>query len=252
MEEQRSFPGAIELKSMFDLATSIITYMRTDKETSWIVCEGSDDKLYLECILDGIKKINILPMGGCGNVIKLYRIIYSSLTERNEEKDGNALFLIDTDKTMTSSGETMNFSKRKVNINLRRLQIDNGVPKLLNLDKVGVYEQTEIEDCLSPQIYFQALQNVIAKKEDNLLMGIINDFEVRDNAKNSMLRNDGTCLKPKTVAAMDNKREIVAFAEKDENKRLIAREYCTIYRELEVKPKHGLRNEILKLLNIDV
>lgn len=251
MEEQRYFPDVIELKSMFDLATSIITYMRTDKETSWIVCEGSTDKLYLECILDGIKKINILPMGGCGNVIKLYRIIYSSLTEKNEKNDGNALFLIDTDKTLMSSVEIMNFSKREVNISLKRLQVCNGEPKLLDFDKRDIYEQTEIEDCLIPNIYFQALKNVIYKTDNHLLKKTINDFEVRVDAKNSMLRNDGTCLKPKNVEAIDNKNVLVEFAEKDENKKMIAKEYCAIYRKLQNKQKHSLCNIMLETLKID-
>ena len=252
MEEQRNFPDAIELKSMFDLATSIITYMRADKETSWIICEGSDDKLYLECILDGLEKINILPMGGCGNVIKLYRIIFSSLTDRNEEKDGNVLFIIDTDKRQAPSAEIIKFSGKNANINLRRLQIESGVPKLLDPNSKETYEQTEIEDCLLPQIYFQALKNVIYTSGQSEIWEIINDFEVKEQATNSMLRNDGTCLKAKSVEAMNEKQKIIDFAENDENKKSIAREYCKLYKEQTQTQNivHSLRNEITKLLKI--
>lgn len=250
MEKQRNFPDAIELKSMFDLATSIMTYMRTDTETSWIICEGSDDKLYLECILDGIEKINILPMGGCGNVIKLYSIIFSSLTENNEAKDGNALFIIDTDKKQVPTPGIIKFSKTYANINLRRLQIENGLPKLLNPDSNGTYEQTEIEDCLLPNIYFQALQNVINNKGDGSLKEIIDDIEVKEAAKNSLLRNDETCLNYKTFEATKQKSMLIKFAEDDENKKLIAKEYFRIYNAQETKEKHSLCNEILKILKL--
>ena len=250
MEKQRNFPDAIELKSMFDLATSIMTYMRTDTETSWIICEGSDDKLYLECILDGIEKINILRMGGCGNVIKLYSIIFSSLTENNEAKDGNALFIIDTDKKQVPTPGIIKFSKTYANINLRRLQIENGLPKLLNPDSNGTYEQTEIEDCLLPNIYFQALQNVINNKGDGSLKEIIDDIEVKEAAKNSLLRNDETCLNYKTFEATKQKSMLIKFAEDDENKKLIAKEYFRIYNAQETKEKHSLCNEILKILKL--
>lgn len=75
LEERRNFPDVIELKSMYDLATSIITYMRAKPEISWIICEGSDDKVYLEYILKDYKSISILPVGGCGNVVKLYQLL---------------------------------------------------------------------------------------------------------------------------------------------------------------------------------
>ena len=57
---RRSFPDVIELKSFFDLASSIITYIRTKPNDTWIICEGKDDKQYLECVLYGEKNINII------------------------------------------------------------------------------------------------------------------------------------------------------------------------------------------------
>lgn len=249
MEEQRNFPDAIELKSMFDLATSIITYMRTDKETSWIVCEGSDDKIYLECILDGIEKINILPMGGCGNVIKLYRIIYSSLTEKNEEEGGNVLFLIDTDKKQAPSTDVLKFSGKNVNICLRRLQIESGEIKLLDPDSKNTYEQTEIEDCLLPELYFQAIERVVNNYEQKELESILKQHEVRKDAQNSMLRNDASCIKPKSLDVIEDKHKIIEFAEDDSHKKEIAEEYRNLYRNLEAKPEHALKKEIMDILS---
>lgn len=249
MEKQRDFPDAIELKSVFDLATSIITYMRTDNQTKWIICEGSDDKIYLECILNGINNINILPMGGCGNVIKLYRIIYSSLTEKSEEKGGSVLFIIDTDKEQSPSPLTISYSKTKPNVYIRRLQLEKSVPKLFKLEHNGIYEQTEIEDCLIPCLYFEALTNVIEKSGDSELKQVISEFDIKDNAQNSMLRNDDACIKPRTVRACEKKASIIKFAEDENNKTLIALEYSKIFALNKPKAAHMLREEIVNVLN---
>lgn len=252
MEEQRKFPDAIELKSMFDLATSIITYMRLDKKTSWIICEGSDDKLYLECILDGLQNINILPMGGCGNVIKLYRIIFSSLTDKAEEKDGNILFIIDTDRKQAPSADTIQFSSKRANINLRRLQLESGIPKLIDPDSKGMtYEQTEIEDCLLPKLYFSAVSNVARMSGDSVIMELVNEFTIKEDSANSMLRNDDCCLRPKSINALNEKKKIIDFAASDGNKKKIAEEYYRLYNEQTPKIEHSLRNEIIKFLGND-
>ena len=43
----------------------------------WIICEGSDDKLYLETMLKEYKDFHIIPLGGCGNVIETYSFFVS-------------------------------------------------------------------------------------------------------------------------------------------------------------------------------
>ena len=62
---------------MFDLASSLISYMRRVGGYKWIICEGSDDKLYLETMLKEYKDFHIIPLGGCGNVIETYSFFVS-------------------------------------------------------------------------------------------------------------------------------------------------------------------------------
>ena len=75
------------LKSYFELASSILSSMRADN-SNWIICEGSDDKLYLKHYLKDIPNLKLLSVGGCGNVTKLYQYLYIPFSERDE---GNAL-----------------------------------------------------------------------------------------------------------------------------------------------------------------
>ena len=99
LEERKYYPDIIELKSMFDLAASILTYMRNNSDVNWIICEGITDKIYLEQILNEEINVNILPVGGCGNVVKLFQLLCLSMIEKTDISiiQSKALFLIDTD-----------------------------------------------------------------------------------------------------------------------------------------------------------
>lgn len=146
--------------------------MRAKPEISWIICEGSDDKVYLEYILKDYKSISILPVGGCGNVVKLYQLLYSPLTEKAEGKDGKALFLMDTDLLYKSINKPLEFSSNSSSIFLRRLQIDKGEIKLLDPCNPNIYSQTEIEDCLNPRCYYEAVMKAIHNSGNSKLKSL--------------------------------------------------------------------------------
>ena len=247
MEERRNFPDVIELKSFFDLASSIITYIRTKPNDIWIICEGKDDKQYLECVLHGEDNINILPVGGCGNVSKLFEMIYSILSEKTEQKICKVLFLIDTDIKAKSYVQPIGWGTRNNNIKFRRLQVENGSIKLYDPTKQNTYVQTEIEDCLDGNTYFKALSEAIVENGDIELLRELTKFTVTKDACYSMIRGDDTILIGKDVTAMEAKKKIVAFAESDNGKELIVKNYKKIFDELDNKPDHKLKAELLSL-----
>lgn len=247
MEERRSFPDVIELKSFFDLASSIITYIRTKPNDTWIICEGKDDKQYLECVLYGEKNINILPVGGCGNVSKLFEMIYSVMSEKTEQKVCKVLFLIDTDIKAKSYMQPKGWGNPNNNIKFRRLQVDNDVIKLYDPTKQNTYVQTEIEDCLDGNIYFEALVLAIKEKGDSDLKNKINGFTVKKDVQYSMLRGDDTILVATEGFSIEGKKKIIAFAESDIGKEVIVNNYKKIFDKLNDKPKHMLKDEILRL-----
>ncbi|PAE57680.1 hypothetical protein CHH90_22785, partial [Bacillus licheniformis] len=66
------------------------------------ICEGGDDKIYLDTILPENKEYRILPVGGCGNVVKLFNLLLNPLLiDKKERKEfkGKILCIIDTDET---------------------------------------------------------------------------------------------------------------------------------------------------------
>lgn len=228
LESRRNYPDDVELKSMFDLASSLISYMRREDQHKWIFCEGSDDKLYLETMLEGYKALHIIPLGGCGNVIKLYQILVGFLTEKTEEAKADALFLIDTDKQRQPTEEAFTYSSKKVPIVLRRLQIDNGEIKLLSTVSGGTYEQTEIEDCLNPMVYYKAVGEAIRKTGDRLVKNVFKRYEFVSDAPCSVLRGDNSCIRATDVKYIAKKQQILDFVENDVNKKIIASVYAEL------------------------
>lgn len=233
LEDRRNYPDVIELKSMFDLATSILTYMRNKPEIKWIICEGSDDKIYLDSMFEE-ENVKILPVGGCGNVVKLFQLLYSPMTEKDEVHflEGKILFLIDTDlkfkqvnKPLTLSGE------KNLNILIRRLQLENDEIKLIDPTLLNnTYEQTEIEDCLIPQVYYDSLVAVINSIGTNEEKSVMSKYNLVSSVRHSRLRGDNSCIVVTDIDYVSKKSVIIEFAENNNYKYLIAEEYSKKYK----------------------
>ena len=251
LENRRYFPDDVELKSLFDLASSLITYMRYNPENKWIICEGSDDVLYLRSMLEKYDSINILPVGGCGNVVKLFQMLFGFVTENTGTEDINAkaLFLIDTDGKQIKVAEPFKFGQDKRIIILRRLQIDNGEIKLINPMSYDIYNQTEMEDCLDPQLYYQALSTVIKESKNTKAKLALKKMEFLSDAKTSMLRGDDSCICPKDIKNLKDKKIIIEFAEDSDNKYRIASKYAELNEGNKVQ--HALAKRIIEILNLD-
>lgn len=244
-EARRRFPDVIDLKSMYDLASSILTYMRTYPKQRWIICEGSDDKVYLEAILNENEEYMILPVGGCGNVVKLYNLLFSPLTEKNENKKGKCLCLIDTDIQMKMISKPYEYSaSTPKGIILRRLQIHDDKISLLDPCVPNAYSQTEMEDCLVADIYFEAINNCINRGKNTELKSLIKKFQCEGEVVGSRLKGDNACISPTEIKALKEKQKIIDFAENSENKYLIAEEYRELCAKKEVYPEHMLKEVI--------
>lgn len=228
LELRKTFPDDVELKSMFDLASSLVSFMRRESGYKWIFCEGSDDKLYLQTMLVNYTDLYIIPVGGCGNVIKLYQILYSFMAEKSEEANSDVLFLIDTDLQRVNVEEPFQYNNNKKSITLKRLQIVQNVIHLLNPTKSGPYEQTEMEDCLNPNKYYEALESVISKYGNTDIKRTFKKFELVKEATTSMLRGDNACIRPTDLKYLDKKQDIISFAEDDKHKYEIARTYAVL------------------------
>ena len=248
LEERRRFPDDIELKSMFDLAATILSYMKSSKESNWIICEGSDDKIYLESILPEGLKVRILPVGGINNVVKLYHLLSNPLNNedliRDKDNCNKVLCLIDTDEKKFNYYGSDN---RNDPIQLFRLQIcyehEKHVIRLLNPGRQGeVYDRTVIEDCLDPKIYYCALKQVIDSSDNESMKEIFNTYSFDDTASISKISGDDSFLIPNDPEYR-KKTELKSFVSDRRNKYKIARTYADLVKE---KPtEHQLANVII-------
>lgn len=229
LTESRVFPNNIEFKSMFDLSTSILSYIRSNDDSKWIICEGSSDRIYLESILDK-NEYKILPIGGCRLVANLYNLLVSPMNMENKDGKNRVLCLVDTDEIK------INFEgciPKKSSIQIRRLQVlnKNGVNtvELVNPFSDGQwYSKTEIEDCLNPYVYYKAISIVIDKEEDIIIQNIFNKFEYNEQAKLSIISGDYSILRPLDVEAYKEKYKIIEFLSKGNIKFRVASEYVKL------------------------
>ena len=248
LEERKYYPDIIELKSMFDLAASILTYMRNNSDVNWIICEGITDKIYLEQILNEEINVNILPVGGCGNVVKLFQLLCLSMIEKTDISiiQSKALFLIDTDSQNILNNPLIDIKNgNKSNFFFKRLQKKENEIHLVNPFTNGIYDETEIEDCLNPENYFEAVKNSINKSTENNLKDIIKHFELIQNPKTSKLKGDDSCIMPNDVNFISNKKEIINFVTKPQNKYLIAKEYVELCKRKNTT--HSIKIKIIDL-----
>lgn len=225
-EKRGALPEDIQMKSYFDLTSAILSSVRSEK-SNWVICEGSDDKFYLTHYLDDMSNIRFLSVGGCGNVIKLYKYLYTPFIEKEEKKavESKVLCLIDTDDIV----QTLDISSDvRGKLKLARIQPERDETVKLQAVKKGYHNPTEMEDCLNPRKYYEAVKEEIIKAGDTNLISIFNKFEFNDGTILSRINNEEfSILKPKELVDFKDKRLIYDFLDDHHNKFLIEKNYTS-------------------------
>jgi predicted ATPase len=223
-EKRGQLPSDIIIKSYFELTSSIISSMRADK-LNWIICEGSDDKLYFEYYLRDIPNLKVFTVGGCGNVVKLYNYLYVPLSEKDESKAlaSKVLCLVDTDDVLNVID--LPSETKSNNLKIARIQLNNNIVTLAKLSTGGVFKPTEIEDCLDPKILFNALKETVNTYGDMEQRDAIGLFSFNENAVVSRIKGEESILKPDSLEALDKKKYIYSFIDDYRNKYLLAETY---------------------------
>jgi len=226
-EKRGSLPEDIQMKSYFDLTASILSSIRADKN-HWIICEGSDDKLYLSHYLSEVKNLKLLSVGGCGNVIKIYRYLFTPFLEKDEKKaiESKVLCLIDTDDIVHDLEIS---SDVKGKLKLARIQPDReGNIKLQSVSKSGYFQPTEMEDCLNPKKYYESVKEVIFKSGNKNLIEVFNKFKFKEDSMSSRIKSEEfSILEPMELVTFAEKKRIYDFLDNNYNKFLIAKNYTS-------------------------
>jgi len=233
-ESRKRLPKDIMLKGYFELTSSILSCMRADK-TNWIICEGTDDKIYIEHYLQGkIKNLKVFSVGGCGNVIKIFKYLYTPLSEKDEseEIDSKVLCLVDTDDNIVSLECDSQTKNKKLRI--ARLQIDNQYKVgLKNLDPNGNHISTEIEDCLNPEILFKAIEEVVNIQGNPEQKQVLRYYKFNEDIPVSRIKGEQSIFKLISIEGVDKKDILYNLFEDKYLKYSICMKYIQLSRELE-------------------
>src|SRR5699024_7688755 len=100
------------------------------------------------------------------------------------------------------------------------------------LKNVGKYEQTTIEDCLDPNLLYNAIKKSI-HKDDTTIKNIFDEFEKDENYKSSRFSSENSLLRPKSLKAVQKKSILVDYIMKNETKIRIAENYKSLFQKEE-------------------
>lgn len=202
-EKRGSHPNDVNLKSFYDLTSSIISAVRS-KPSNWLIVEGKTDSDYLKHYLPDNLEVKILPVGGCSIVKKIYEYLYLPINANEEANDliGKIFCLIDTDSRGINIEVPSETKNNKLCI--RRIQID---PTKENIRLVRVNDnlntETEFEEVLFPKRFYTALatvidnnQSIISSSSENETIGeIFSLYDFEENSKYSFIKGTHSILK---------------------------------------------------------
>jgi ABC-type Na+ transport system ATPase subunit NatA len=213
-ESKKRLPYDIRLKSINDFVQSVITSSISDTPYNWVICEGSSEKLYLSAYFSDLiekDRLRIVPVGGAGEIKRLYNHIATSYEDFKDEISGKIILISDTDSQLVRY-ETKNHEnlicKRIVNCQNEK------TTKLVNIDSNPVSPKTEIEDSLNGLLFLDTLKALIDPEDDELLFL----KEINEISQNS------------SFFALDLRSSeweaIERFFDTDNNKYKFAKSYC--------------------------
>lgn len=173
---KKGLPDDINLKSFFDLVSALIGAMRTES-CNWIICEGIDDKAYLKRLFSD--DVRIIPVAGCGNVLKVFNYLSVALRDRAEQAavKGKILCLVDTDpQPLVVDGS----SDVGGVLYIRRLNLRDGNLELVRMGSAIRRDNTCYEDLLDPKAFFGAVKEVACQLKDNETLDFLNKVDLPD------------------------------------------------------------------------
>lgn len=155
-----ALPYDIRLKSINDFVQSIITSSIGDTPYSWLICEGSSERVYFNSYFKDLiesKRLRIVPVGGAKEVKRIYEQLQTCYDDFKNEIQGKIVLISDTDAELIKY-ETKEFPnlicKRIVN------NLDAKATQLVNINSNPVSPATEIEDALNAKLFFEILKEL--------------------------------------------------------------------------------------------
>ncbi|WP_312836303.1 AAA family ATPase [Comamonas sp.] len=153
-----TLPYDIKLKGINDLIQSIASSVSLESNPySWLICEGSTERLYFQkYLIDHYKKnnIKIIPVGGANEIRKIYQHLSIILDDMKSNVKGKVVLLSDTDDQLVKysvSDSTFLLCKRFV------MDESNKKIILTNPESNPTSPSTCIEDILNVNTYLKVI-----------------------------------------------------------------------------------------------
>lgn len=211
-EKRGDLPEDVYLKGFFDLSSSLLYAFRSSKK-NWLLVEGYEDKKYISYHLHN-DDLRIIPLGGCGNVRKVYEHLYASFASKDFQYSTKKMVcLIDTDAQCPML--SVDSGKQKDILKIRRWnEQEDGETALVDVNTPSRRE-TEIEDILNPQQFYNAVKETIDRYGEQEDKEAFAAFDYDNTATRSRIKGDNGILKLNTLDrnANDDKQRIIAFVD---------------------------------------
>ena len=168
-------PFDVRLKSLNDFVQSVISSTTSDEPYNWLICEGSSEKIYLSKYFEDLvvdNKLRIVPVGGAGEIKRIYRYLVASYDDFKSEMAGKIYLLSDTDSQLVYY-EVNNENKLKCN---RMVSGDKGSTNLVKIDSSNVSPSTAIEDVLNGKAFIETL--LTFKDEYHNFLGFLDNHDL--------------------------------------------------------------------------
>lgn len=225
-EKRGGLPNDIQLKGYFDLSSSLLYAFRNSKQTM-ILVEGYEDKRYIEYYLPN-ENLNIIPVGGCSNVKKIFSYLYTPLSDKEMTPSTGKqkiIGLIDTDISCPTIGIEKDISSNI--LVMRRLhQEENREACIIRCDD-NRKNPTEVEEVLDPNIFYDSLDKAIQEKGNDNEKEIFGFYYYNNNVKNSRIKGDYSILRPNSIDRDPAADKAVISAFIDSHKDDIAQKYVS-------------------------
>lgn len=237
----------MKFKSFYDLANSVISFLRAFPKKRVILCEGPTDRIYLETYLD-LARVRIIPVNGKKNV-KLMAELLALNIESMELKgvSPHVVCILDTDEVVTKDERIFSDSKSH-DIKLCRWQIvtqkGDTQLKLVDLSKKDEiqYTRTRIEDVVDPQVFWLALKEVVTSDEIEFI-----DIERDELYPLSRIFNEEPSSSMLNISGKQGRKTIKKINDfVNKNKGIVAHEFAVQFKAMEKKNSESL---LLKAIN---
>lgn len=232
-EERGEHPEDVQFKSFFDLASAIISSMRSNSN-NWIIVESEEDKKYISEYLSDTSNLKILPVGGCSIVKLLYEYLYLPISQKSDARDltGRILCLIDTD--MQSIKMDIPEESKNGILKIRRLQVNtHGKVDLVRVNDKTSFP-TEIEEALNPKRFYDSLDVLINDEDvESEVFKTWKLFSFDSGVESSFIKGDNSIVFQSVQnekSTRENKEIINGYI--DSNKKKICSQYCKLDKKI--------------------